>query len=153
MRINRRHEIFDFVAFAFDLLIWIVCIIGPYILLSLRQPLLSLAAAAIVIALFTASFRWRTGGGFAMLPGCLGINLLLWNTATVCLVMAILIMYAGLGTLPRITAGLLGIPLVMIYVKIVDAILIVVLGPVKDRSDDRTTPHAMSDNEPTERSE
>ena len=136
MQINRRHPVFDVLAFALDVLIWITSIAGPIVLLARRHVLLSVAAAAIAIGLFTASFRWRSG--YALLPGCLGLALVIWNTATVCFGFAFLSKNAGFGILPQVAAALAGIPSVMILVKIVETVLSAVLGPTTSPLDDRS---------------
>jgi len=124
---NQHHVIFD--AISLSLLIWIACIFGPYVLLTQSQVLFSLALVAIVIALFTASFRW--GSGFALLPGCLGMTLLIWNTATVCFGLALLAKNAGFGTVPQIVVGSLGVALVAFHIKTVECVLDIVLGPIE----------------------
>ena len=115
------------VEFAFGLLLWVIFIFGPMAVLSVTHPLVGVTAAAVSLCAFVASYRWRSG--HAMVPGCLGLTLVFYNTAVICLGFALIAGSREYAAWAQLAAGLCGIPFTILLCKSCEKTLNHLLGP------------------------
>src|SRR5689334_20411342 len=96
--------------------IWALFIFGPIAMLASGFPLIAITCAATSLCCFSLSFRWRSGS-FVLVTGCLGLMLVLYNTATISIAFAMLAKNAGFDPIFQIALGLCGIPFVIILLR------------------------------------
>ncbi len=117
----------EIATFVLGLLVWAVFIIGPFTLLLADMPRMAIVASAGSMVAFAVSVRWRTG--FVLLPGCLGITLMMYNIATFCVAAATITGAAGASLPVRIAVGIAGIPIAVLLMWGVNRIENYILGP------------------------